>query len=237
MGKIYLRAINPEQYDLLDTNWGYKNSDSPFRRYLYHYLKKYKTSWKNANVLEIGCGSGWLLNLIQKEGAREVGGIEPSKNNFELIKKNFSGLRVHQIRLEDFKSKEKFDVIISVLVFNHIKDLSMVFKKINILLTKGGELHIIVPDYDYYRLSKFDYQIDIEEINEDEYAVQVNRRDGIIADVVRNIEVYKKKASKTGLVFVEDMKLYPTKELLEKVPKYRLFKKICREHLLKFKKL
>lgn len=236
MGKIYAKAINPKQYDSLDTDWSSETFNSPYRRYYYEYLKKYKKTWKNADVLEIGCGTGWLLGMIKKEGATHVEGIEPSKKNVKIIKKYFKKIKIHPIKFEEFKSKQKFDLILGVMVFNHIKNLDKSFSKLSYLLKDKGELQIIVPDYRYGKIPKFNYTLKFEKISEEEYAVEVDRKKRAIADIIRKIAVYTKSAHKSGLTCVQDVSLYPTSDLIRSFPKYAPFRKICREHLLRFKK-
>lgn len=232
MGKIYSESTNPKQYDSLEVNWK-EDIDSPFRKQYYNELRKYSNIWKNSDVLEIGCGSGWLMELIKNSGAKRVEGIEPAEKNFKIAN-NRGNFVVHKIRFEDFESKNRFNLIISVMVFSHIKDLDKAFGKLRKLLNKNGKIMIIIPDYEYFLTPRFNYKIDVEKINKNECVAKIDRGDGTISDILRKVEFYKKQAENHDLRLVEDIELYPTPEILRKFPKYFKLKNICREHLLVF---
>jgi len=119
--------------------------------------------------------------------------------------------------------------------FGHIADLNAAFRKIQNLLKPGGELLIIVPDYDYFKKPRYNYKLSFEEINEDEYAVSVERTIGAMADVVRKSSKYEKVGKEVGLELLEDKPMPPTKKLLEQVPKYKEFKGVSLTRLLKFR--
>lgn len=84
---------------------------------------------------------------------------------------------------------------------------------------------------------RFDYEIKIETLNNEEYAVQVTRGDeGTLSDVVRKIDTYRRLASNLGLIFIESTPLVPTENLLEKIPKYKIFKDVPHSQMLIFEK-
>lgn len=155
MGKIYERAVNPKQYDSGSINWNEDEVNLVFREFYCYYLRKYEKLWKNARVLEVGSGTGWLSDLIIHDGAKSVEGIEPSSKNFALAIKRFPEIKFHNKSFEDFKTNNKYDLIISIMAFSHIGDLSRTFKKISKILTDGGRLLVIVPDYDYFKKPPF----------------------------------------------------------------------------------
>ncbi len=237
MGRIYKRAIDSKQYDLGTIKWHSETADSPFRKFFISYLKKYTYLWKNADVLEIGSGLGWLLNLIKQEGANIVEGIEPSKKNIAWIKDNFSQLRVFNTDFQNFKTERKYDLIIAVMVFNHIGNITEMLAKAYSLLKDKGELQIIVPEFTHYRLPTYHHKVEFEKINDEEYAISVTRDDGTLADVIRKIGVYKREAHKTKFEFVEAIPLLPTKELIKSNSKYKKYEKgPPHSYLIRFQK-
>jgi SAM-dependent methyltransferase len=120
--EIFFKATDPAQYDSPVVRWEIEvGLDSPSRKFFYESLKPELIKAKDSDVLEIGCGSGWLLKEIQKNGARSTIGIEPSKKNFELSRKNFPELKVVNVSLEDFEPNSHFDLVVSNMVFGHIK--------------------------------------------------------------------------------------------------------------------
>lgn len=61
---------------------------------------------KKKSILDVGAGTGSFLNLIKNKNKI---GIEPQKNNCLLMKKK--GIKYHHGTLENFNSKNKFDIV------------------------------------------------------------------------------------------------------------------------------
>ena len=128
--EIILRATNPSQYDLDGVSWEPTiGLESPMRVFIWKYLKPYSLNWQNKKILDIGAGSGWLLEEARKLGASKFTGIEPSKKNYEASKKLFPQIEMVNLPFEKFVPNEKYDVIVSILALSHILDIEMVFKK------------------------------------------------------------------------------------------------------------
>ncbi len=237
MGKIYKRATNPKQYDLEDINWMNETAESPHRMFYYEYLQKYKNKWRNAKILDIGSGLGWLLEKAIQNGAIMAEGIEPSKNNCEISKKQYPYAKVNNTDFENFKTGNKYGVIMAIMVMNHIADVGKAFEKIYALLEDRGEFWMIIHDFDYAQTLRFGYKIEKEKINDDEYAMKVDRKGWkIIADIVRKEEVYKKEAQKAGLKLIESVPITPTAELIKKIPHYGTLGNTPTNRLLRFEK-
>lgn len=103
-------------------------------------LKKYK---KNGKLLDVGANMGFFAK-IARDNNYEVHCVEPSKAVAKLAQKYF-GLNVFNGFLEDFRSKEKFDIISMTDVFEHIvnpKELLLVCEK---WLNDDGIMFIKVP--------------------------------------------------------------------------------------------
>ena len=99
--------------------------------------KELKNKIKNKKILEVGCGSGHLLRLLKMKGANVSGielGIKMNQSEKIPIVNDFSGL----------KNNEKFDVIISNAVLEHIFNLKIFFKNIKKILKKDGVIFFCV---------------------------------------------------------------------------------------------
>ena len=96
---------------------------------------------KKGSILDIGCGPGFFLNEAKKSGWK-VKGIEPSEYASNFAKKNFN-LNIINCNYEDLKKnlKEKFDVLYSHGVLEHIIDPCNYFKNIGFFLKKRGLLY------------------------------------------------------------------------------------------------
>lgn len=238
MKKIYNQAINPSQYDSGKIQWEQETADSPIRKFFFlKYISQLKDSYKGKKVLDIGCGTGWLLPQISNFGAKEVEGLEPSKINFNACKKIAPNYKVYNNEFLSFKSEKKYNTIIGMMVFIHFGNLTKAFNKVNSLLDESGELIMIIPDYDYFKRKRIDYKVEFEEINPDEYSTMIHRPIGSFADVVRKSKVYEKVGRENGFKLISDTYMYPTSKLISALPKYKEFEKTIMMHLLRFKKV
>ncbi len=94
-------------------------------------------------VLEIGCGSGYLLKKLEQLGAR-VTGIEPDRRCAELCARE--GIRVIADEFDRDRFERPFDVILHYAVLEHIADAASFLRDQVALLSPGGVLIFSVPD-------------------------------------------------------------------------------------------
>lgn len=234
--EAFERATDPKQYDFDDLNYDGHTINKPIRKFFFDYLSRYKQLWQNASILDIGTGSGWLLDALLKNGAKEVEGIEPSIKNISVSKELFPKIKIYNKSLEDFQPNKKYDIVIGVMSFSHIADLESTFKKIKKMLKTTGELQLIIPNYDYFRKKKpYREILKIEEMNPEEYILLQKRHFGTIADIIRKPEVYEKNAIQEGFKCLESVQLQPNQELISKEPRYEQVKDDTIAHLLRFR--
>lgn len=79
------------------------------------------------SVLEVGCGTGELLNDIK--GSRKVG-IDFSLAMIEVAKKQFPSLEFHCMAAEHITFDEKFDLIILSNLIGHLEDVQLVLESL-----------------------------------------------------------------------------------------------------------
>ena len=100
-------------------------------------------NFNNKKLLEFGCGSGQrslIYNLWSKKSVHvdfDEKSISNAKNLFKRLsnKKNY---KFHNCSINEFSSKEKFDIVLSEGVFHHHKNPYSQFKKCQKFLKKGG---------------------------------------------------------------------------------------------------
>lgn len=239
MGKLLNKATDSAQYDKGDPKWEEYGLglQSPTRAHFWEYLKPYSSEWEGKDILEIGSGTGWLLDLALKAGANSVIGVEPSKNSVKLGKKYYPLVNLVRNTFEKFTTNNKYDEIIALLSFVHIKDIKATFKKINSFLKKEGELIAVVPDFDYFSKPRFGYKILIEELNKEEYVAMIERPESSIADIARTVNLYRRIGLQFGLILIEDKPLPPSELLMRNIPRYREMDGIAMSRLLRVRKL
>lgn len=211
------QAINPDQYDSDEMRWETERSlDNPYRRYFFSYLEPFFAGWKDKSVLDIGAGTGWLVEEMRKRGVANVEGIEPSQKNVALAHKFFPQIHMEKSSLDEYTSSGKtYDVSIMLMVLVHCADLQVAFRSLHSLLNKGGEAICVVPDYDYFLADRPEYEVQIEQLNPDEYVVAITRpKSGAIVDIVRKTPLYAKAAEASGFTLRKHVPMLPNEELL-----------------------
>lgn len=140
MGDINARENLSEHYEKI------YEVENDFRNYNLYMLLASLVSGKK--VLDIGCGSGFLLDFLSKRGYKIIG-VEPNEELIRLAKQRNPGL---DIRKGDAESLDSFildevDTVLAVDVVEHINNDVPIFKKILRHLSSGGRFLVVVPAY------------------------------------------------------------------------------------------
>ena len=108
---------------------------------------------KNKKVIEVGSGSGRIINKLNLFNPSKIVAIEPSKA-IEVAKKNNKGSSIEflNIRGQDLNFNEEFDYSFSLGVIHHIPEYEIVCKKIYKTLKPGGKFIIWVYGYENNQL-------------------------------------------------------------------------------------
>lgn len=99
-------------------------------------------------VLDLGCGSGFLLDLLLKKGYKTIG-IEPNEELIRLAKQRNPGLDIRKGDAEDIDSLvlDQVDTVLAVDVVEHISNDVSILKKILRHISPGGRFIVVVPAY------------------------------------------------------------------------------------------
>ena len=103
---------------------------------------------KGKSILDIGCGSGELLNLF-KENNWESLGIEPNPKAREFAKNSFNIEVKDESAILDIPSKSK-DAISMWHVLEHVPDINERLKEVKRILKNDGVVFIAVPNFISY---------------------------------------------------------------------------------------
>lgn len=109
--------------------------------------KNFSRSTTTQKVLDIGCGTGYLLSLLREKGF-DVYGIEPGIQGSIGSKKY--GLPILADFFPSQYLNQEFDVVISSLVLEHIINPEKFMIDIGKCLTRSGTVILGVPNTDPY---------------------------------------------------------------------------------------
>jgi SAM-dependent methyltransferase len=99
----------------------------------------------DARVLDVGCGTGWLIRNMRRLGYRNVSGIDPY---IRSDMRGSDGVVVLKRSLKEMTGQ--FDVIMFHHSFEHIADQAGALKEVRRLLRPGGRALIRVPIADSF---------------------------------------------------------------------------------------
>ena len=96
------------------------------------------------SVVDVGCGAGLAAEPLARAGARVVA-IDPAERNIEIAKMHLreTGAKVdyrHMLPEQLAGSGERFDVILSLEVVEHVADVPLFLKSCAQLVAPGGVL-------------------------------------------------------------------------------------------------
>lgn len=120
-----------------------------------------------ARVLDLGCGAGGLLAVLQARGLTQVEGLDPDPSAVQAAQAR--GLRMHQGLIHEAAARcagERYDLIVLSHVAEHLRDLQGL-PDLAGLLTPEGKLYIEVPHPAGYACGERPpyYYFDSEHIN------------------------------------------------------------------------
>ena len=98
------------------------------------------------DVIEFGCGTGWLTNTLCYYYKKDVKSIDFTQKAIETAKEVSYKLNLnpkYQLSdIFDYKDDSSYDLVISMGVLHHTKDCKEAFKKISTLVRPGGYLYV-----------------------------------------------------------------------------------------------
>lgn len=107
---------------------------------LVSYLKRKK---KPLQVLEIGCGNGWLCHQLSKIRESIVTGIDINSKEVEQAKRVFPSLTFVYGNPKELAANSQFDLIVFAASFQYFPSPKETLPVCFSLLKAGGEVHLL----------------------------------------------------------------------------------------------
>ena len=125
-----------------------KNSNQVFEYEDLHNLLSQKYFFREniKNIIEFGCGTGWLTNTISYHYKKNVHGVDFTKKAIKTAKSISNNLKVYPkytcADIFDYEDSNIYDLVISLGVLHHTIDCYKAFKKISSYVKKGGFIYV-----------------------------------------------------------------------------------------------
>lgn len=113
---------------------------------------------KEASILDVGCGLGYHCQNMLKFKVKESVGVDISKETIELLNsfKSKPIFKKLDICKDDIsKYNEKFDVIFSSDVYEHVEEPDIMLQNLFKLLKKNGVISITFPNWLHHGHNQF----------------------------------------------------------------------------------
>lgn len=93
-----------------------------------------------SSFLEIGCGSGYMLEAALDLGFDFVKGIEPSKLAIDAAKQNIKDKIKHGVFNKDDFKENSYDLIFIAMIIEHVTDINYFLTNLQKILKPGGSI-------------------------------------------------------------------------------------------------
>ncbi len=107
---------------------------------------------KDAPLLDVGCGTGWFLSLLERKGWRNLSGLDISPHMLAVARDMGSAMTLHEAPIEEFSvaTGEGYEVITCLGSLHHMPNLDRVANSLAALLRPGGTLIVHEPNEDWF---------------------------------------------------------------------------------------
>jgi ubiquinone/menaquinone biosynthesis C-methylase UbiE len=204
-------------YDLIYSWKDYKTESEKIVKL----ISKYKKT-KGSNLLEVACGTGKLLNYLNKKYS--CVGIDLNQGVLDIAKKNVKGVIFKKANMINFNLNQKFDII--TCLFSSIgyvktkKNIEKTIKNFSLHLKKGGVI-IIEP---WFTKSTYTKGMPHMTTYEDD-KIKIARLS--VSKVIKNISVLdmhyliaKKNEKVSHFIDRHELALFETNDILKLMKKY-----------------
>ncbi len=175
-------------------------------------LKELLPTFKEKQVLDLGCGYGWHCKYAVEQGAERVVGIDLSAKMLEVARtKNCDDkITYQQMSIEEFSfPDESFDVVVSSLAFHYVQDFKALVHKVKKVLKPEGIFIFSVehPVFTAYGSQDwiYDEQREIAHFPVDNYYIEGKREAVFLGESV--VKYHKTLTTYLNTLLVDGFKL------------------------------
>ncbi len=118
-------------------------------RILLYFFNKFLHKIDRAKILEIGCGTGFVLKALSKLNKFDLYGAELYLEGLKFAKSRLEDIEFFQMDARDIPFENKFDAIGAFDVLEHVEEDWLIVKSAFKALKAGGLFFITVPQHKF----------------------------------------------------------------------------------------
>ncbi len=144
-GRIYTDA-QVSNLPEIDSTHAYAGEWKVRKRSVEMLIKYLGKKIRPMNILEVGCGNGWLSGRMADIKSTRVLGIDINEIELSQAKRVFghkTNIQFQAGGLDSVLNKGKFDIVVFAASIQYFRDLRQTIKNCLSLLGDGGEIHIL----------------------------------------------------------------------------------------------
>lgn len=199
---VAVRASDLEQA----TDYSYINIIKPW------VIKKVICQTKpESNIMDIGCGCGYLTNAIYENGRQKIRGVDISLSSVDYAQKKYPNITFLCQDICEVEINQSFDLCLAVMVLNNIPQIEKFFSATRKLLHPSGRIIVVIPHpcfWPNYHLCNDEYSYSKEKIYEYQFATK--GRSDYKSQVLyfhRKTETYLRYARQSGFKLTDYQEL------------------------------
>jgi 2-polyprenyl-3-methyl-5-hydroxy-6-metoxy-1,4-benzoquinol methylase len=104
---------------------------------------------RDSRILYIGCSTGELLALFQRNGYRHLEGVDPTPECSQIAKELY-GIDVRTAVLSELAPESQYDIVLLANVLEHIPNLREPMQRVASFMKDDGLLFVQVPDASHF---------------------------------------------------------------------------------------
>jgi SAM-dependent methyltransferase len=128
---------------LQERNFWYRSRN----RIIAHILRKFLGDRARPKVLEIGCGTGYVLGGLAAEDRYDLGGADLHIEGLVLARARLPAVELVQLDAGDLPYRSDLDAVGAFDVLEHVEDDDAVIGSVHRVLVPGGLFVITVPQH------------------------------------------------------------------------------------------
>ena len=183
---------------------------------------------KGKRVLDVGCGPGVYAEWLVNSGA-EVVAFDANEKMVKLAKQRLQGkVEIVQANLEyplDFLADGSFDIVVSPLVMDYVKDWVRAFREFQRVLRVRGYLIFSIEHpqakYDAHRASSNYFEVELVEFEWHGFGIEVR-----VPSYRRPLGEVINPLIEAGFILERILEPLPTEQFREKAPED--YEELCR---------